>query len=82
MHESHSHVNYGMLMLEKYAKIIEAGYMCNKCEMFHLLFSTGRNARLKFINEPVKSLSDHPWYFLSSHQNSSIKQASNCYKAV
>ena len=38
--------------------------------MFPLLSSTGGNARLKFANEAVKSVTDHPQRFLDSHQNS------------
>ena len=71
-----------MFKLEKYVKdypwlyynVIEAGYMCQKCEMFPLLSSTDGNARLIFINKPVKSLIDHPRHFLSSHQNSNKHQ--------
>ena len=35
-----------------------------------LLSSTGGNARLKFANEAVESLTDHPLRFLDGHQNS------------
>ena len=38
--------------------------------MFPPLSSTGGNARLKFANEAVKSLTDHPRRFLDGHQNS------------
>ena len=38
--------------------------------MFPLLSSTGDNARLKFANEAVKSLTDHPQRILVGHQNS------------
>ena len=38
--------------------------------MFPPLSSTGGNARLKFVNEAVKSLTDHPRRFLDGHQNS------------
>ena len=38
--------------------------------MFPPLSSTGGNARLKFANEAVKSLTDHPRHFLDGHQNS------------
>ena len=38
--------------------------------MFPPLSSTGGNARLKFANEAVESLTDHPLRFLDGHQNS------------
>ena len=38
--------------------------------MFPPLSSTGGNARLKFANEAVESLTDHPLHFLDGHQNS------------
>ena len=71
MHEVHSRVDYRMFKLKKYVKdypwlyynVIEAGYMCKKREIFPPLSSTGGNARLKFISEPVKSLTDHPGRF-------------------
>ena len=69
---------YWMFKLEKYVcnypwlyfNVIDAGYKCKICEMFPLLSSTGGNARLKFANEAVKSVTDHPQRFLDSHQNS------------
>ena len=38
--------------------------------MFPPLSSIGGNPRLKFVNEAVKSLTDHPRRFLDGHQNS------------
>ena len=38
--------------------------------MFPPFSSTGGNARLKFANEAVKSLTDNPRRFLDCHQNS------------
>ena len=38
--------------------------------MFPSLSSTGGNARLKFANEAIKSLTDHPRRFLDGHQKS------------
>ena len=38
--------------------------------MFPPLSSTGVNARLKFANEAIKSLTDHPRRFLDGHQKS------------
>ena len=38
--------------------------------MFPPLSSTGGNARLKFANEAVKSLTDHQGCFIDGHQNS------------
>ena len=40
--------------------VIDTGYKCKICEMFPPLLSTGGNARHKFANEAVKSLTDHP----------------------
>ena len=78
MHEVHSNIGYRMFKLEKYVRdypwlhfnVIDAGYKCKICEMFPPLLSTGGNARLKFANEAVKRLSDHPRRFLDGHQNS------------
>ena len=77
IYESHSCVDYRMFNLEKYVKdypclyysVIKAGYMCKnvKCFLYCLLL-------LEFINEPVKSLTNHPRHFLSSHQNSNKHQ--------
>ena len=38
--------------------------------MFPSLSSTGGNARLKFANEAIKNLTDHPRHFLDGHQKS------------
>ena len=38
--------------------------------MFPPLSSTGANTRLKFVNEAVENLADHPQHFLDGHQNS------------
>ena len=43
-----------------YFNVIDAGYKCKIFEMFPSLSSTGGNARLKFANEAIKSLTDHP----------------------
>ena len=53
-----------------YFNVIDAGYKCKICEMFPPLSSTRGNARLKFANEAVKCLTDHPQRFLDGHQNS------------
>ena len=78
MHEAHSNLDYRMFKLEKYVldypwlylNIIDTGYKCKICEMFPPLSSIGGNPRLKFVNEAVKSLTDHPQRFLDGHQNS------------
>ena len=78
MHEAHSNLDYRMFKLEKYVRdypwlyfnVIDAGYKCKICKMFPPLSSTGGNARLKFANEAVESLTDHPLRFLDGHQNS------------
>ena len=78
MHEAHSNLDYRIFKLEKYVRdypwlyfnVIDAGYKCKICEMFPPLSSTGRNTRLKFANEALKSLTDHPRRFLDDHQNS------------
>ena len=43
-----------------YFNVIDAGYKCKISEIFPPLSSTGGNARLKFANEAVKTLTDHP----------------------
>ena len=78
MHEAHSNLDYQMFKLEKYVRdcpwlyfnVIDAGYKSKICEMFPPLSSTGGKTRLKFANEAVKSLMDHPQRFLDGHQNS------------
>ena len=78
MHEAHSNLNYRMFKLEKYVRdypwlyfnVIDAGYKYKICEMFPLLSSTGGNAKLKFANEAVKSLTEYPRRFSDDHQNS------------
>ena len=78
MHEARSNLDYQMFKLKKYVRdypwlylnVIDTGYKCKICEMFPPLSSTGGNARLKFANEAVKSLTDHPRRFLDGHQNS------------
>ena len=78
MHEAHSNLDYRMLKLEKYVRdypwlyfnVIDAGYKCKIFKMFSPLSSTGGNARLKFANEAVKNLKNHPRRFLDGHQNS------------
>ena len=78
MHEAHSNLDYRMLKLEKYVRdypwlyfnVIDAGYKCKIFKMFSPLSSTGGNARLKFANEAVKSLKNHPRRFLDGQQNS------------
>ena len=76
MHEAHSNLDYWMFKLKKYVReypslyfnLIDAGYKCKICKMFPPLSSTGDNARLKFANKAVKSLTDHPRRFLDGHQ--------------
>ena len=66
MHEVHWNLDYWMFKLEKYLydypcihfNVIGAGYKCKICKMFPPLSSSGDNARLKFANEAVKSLTD------------------------
>ena len=78
MHEAYSNLHYPMFKLEKYVRdypwlyfnVIDAGYKCKIFEMFPSLSSTGGNARLKFANEAIKSLTDHPRRFLDGHQKS------------
>ena len=79
MPEAHSHIDYRVFKLEKYVRhfpwlyynVIEAGYKCKFCEMFPSVIGTGGNAASKFSHEAVKSLTDHPQWFLSGHQTSS-----------
>ena len=83
---------YRMFKLEKYVcdypwlyfNVIDAGYKCKICEMLPPLSSTGGNARLKFANEAVKIVTDHPQRFLDSHQNSfkHINNATELYKGI
>ena len=78
MHKAHSNLDYQMFKPEKYVcdhlwlhfNVINAGYKCKINEMFPPLSPTGGNARLKFANKAVKSLTDHPRRFLDDHQNS------------
>ena len=91
MHEAHSNFGCPMFKLEKYVRdypwlyfnVIDAGYTCKICEIFPPLFlSTGGNARLKFTNEAVKSLTDHPQRFLDDHQNSFKHNATKQYRGI
>ena len=91
MHEAHSNLNYRMFKLEKYVRgypwlyfnVIDAGYKCKIFEMFPPPSSTGGNVRLRFANEAVKSLTDHPRRFLDGHQNSfKYINATKQYKGI
>ena len=66
MHEAHSNLDYQMFKLVKH--VCDSPWLI--CKMFLPLSSTGGNAKLKFANEAVKSLMDHPQCFLDGHQNS------------
>ena len=76
MHEAHLDLDYGMFKFEKYVCdypwlyfiLIDAGYKCKIGKMFPPLSPTGGNARWRFANETVKSLTDHPRHFLDGHQ--------------
>ena len=78
MHEAHSDLDYRMFKFEKYVCdypwlyfiLIDAGYKCKISKMFPPVSSTSGNARLKFANETVKSLTDHPRPILDGHQTS------------
>ena len=78
MHEGHSNLDYQMFRLDQhvhdypwlYFNVIDAGYKCKLCKMFPPISSAGGNARLRFVSEAVKSLTDHPQCFLDGHRNS------------
>ena len=66
MHEANLNLDYCMFKLEKYVhdypwlyfNVIDADYKCKICKMLPHLSWTGGNARLKFANEAVKSLTE------------------------
>ena len=53
-----------------YYNAADEGYKCRICEIFPPLSTTGGHSRGKFASEAVKSLTDHPKYYLKGHVES------------
>ena len=51
-------------------KIVEKGYKCKTCELFPPLGTTSGQSRLKFGQEAVKNLTDHPTHYFRGHGKS------------
>ena len=61
--------------------VLEKGYKCKNCELFPAIRS--RNAKHKFGNDAVKSLTEHPRWLLQRHAESKKHQnASNEYEGM
>ena len=53
-----------------YFNTADEGYKFRICEIFPPLSTTGGHSRGKFASEAVKSLTDHPKYYLKGHVES------------
>ena len=53
-----------------YYNAADEGYKCRICEMLPTLSTTGGHSRGKFASEAVKSLTEHPKFYLKRHAQS------------